>query len=72
MSVGIDAKVALILGGAGGIGSAAARDLAARGARVTGAALRKSSDPALVVLARGHSRRKRKLPRSVKCRSSNA
>ena len=27
MSVGIDAKVALILGGAGGIGSAAARDL---------------------------------------------
>ena len=34
MSVGIDAKVALILGGAGGIGSAAARDLAAHGARV--------------------------------------
>jgi NADP-dependent 3-hydroxy acid dehydrogenase YdfG len=34
MSVGIDDKVALILGGAGGIGSAAARDLAAQGARV--------------------------------------
>jgi len=47
MSVGIDAKVALILGGAGGIGSAAARDLAAHDARVAGVALRKSSDPAL-------------------------
>lgn len=34
MSLGIDGKVALILGGAGGIGSAAARDLAAHGARV--------------------------------------
>jgi NADP-dependent 3-hydroxy acid dehydrogenase YdfG len=34
MSLGIDGKVALILGGAGGIGSAAAQDLAAHGARV--------------------------------------
>ena len=43
MSVGIDAKVALILGGAGCIGSAAARDLAAHGARVASTTLRKSS-----------------------------
>jgi NADP-dependent 3-hydroxy acid dehydrogenase YdfG len=34
MSVGISGKVVLIFGGAGGIGSAAARDLAAQGARV--------------------------------------
>ena len=34
MSLGIDGKVALILGGAAGIGSAAAQDLAAHGARV--------------------------------------
>src|ERR1700742_4393545 len=34
MNNGVNGKVILILGGAGGIGSAAARDLAARGARI--------------------------------------
>jgi NADP-dependent 3-hydroxy acid dehydrogenase YdfG len=34
MSAGIEGKVVLILGGAGGIGSAAAGDLAAQGARI--------------------------------------
>lgn len=34
MSNGVNGKVVLILGGAGGIGSAAARDLAAKGARI--------------------------------------